>query len=292
MSDMDDFSFVDAHHHLWDLNRLYYAWLTDQPVEGHPSGDLSEIRKDYLPEDFKKDGSAVNLIKSVHVETATGESDPVRETAWLQEVADKFGFPNGIIARTDLRAPNVSEQLDRHLAYRNFRGIRMISFTGPDFFEAPDFRRGFAVLQNRDLIFDMDADWRQMGKAFDLARSFPRATIILGHCGFPKQRTVPYFHEWRKAIRQLAQAENVACKLSGLAMVDHKWTVETIKPWIETCIEAFGPHRCMFGTNWPVDALSSDYPTLVNAYREIVADHSRSEQRQMFRATAEGWYRI
>jgi predicted TIM-barrel fold metal-dependent hydrolase len=292
MTEAEPFAFVDAHHHLWDLGRLYYGWLTDKPFEGHPSGDYSAIKKNYLPMDLKREGAPVNLIKSVHIETADGETDTVRETAWLQEMGDEYGLPNGIIARVDLAAENVASELERHMAYPNFRGVRMLSFIGLDFLDAPAFRRGFDELQKRDLIYDMDAGWPQMGKAFDLARAFPRSTIILGHCGFPKKRTVPYFHEWRKAIRRLAQAENVACKLSGLAMVDHQWTVETIRPWIETCIEEFGPARCMFGTNWPLDSLFSDYPTVVNAYREIVKDYAADEQRQLFRTTAEGWYRI
>lgn len=292
MADAEPFAFVDAHHHLWDLDRLYYGWLTDKPFKGHPSGDYSAIMKNYLPSDLKRDGAPVNLIKSVHIETADGETDTVRETAWLQEMADRHGLPNGIIARVDLTAGNAAAELERHMAHANFRGVRMLSFTGLDFLDAPDFRRGFNELQKRNLIYDMDAGWPQMGQAFDLARSFPRSTIILGHCGFPKKRTVPYFHEWRKAIRRLAEAENVACKLSGLAMVDHEWTVETIRPWIETCIEAFGPARSMFGTNWPLDGLFSDYPAIVNAYREIVRDYSADEQRQLFRTTAEGWYRI
>lgn len=289
----EPFEFVDAHHHLWDLKSgIRYGWLTDKPFVGHPSGDYSAIMKDYLVTDLQREGAPVNLIKSVHIETADGEVDTVRETEWLQKVADEHGMPNGIIARVDLAADNAASELDRHRQYANFRGVRMLSFIGLDFLDDPTFRRGFNELQKRDLIYDMDAGWPQMGKAFDLARDFPRSTIILGHCGFPKQRTVPYFNEWRKGIQHLAKAPNVACKLSGLAMVDHEWTVETIRPWIEVCIEAFGPSRCMFGTNWPLDGLFSDYPTVVNAYREIVAGYSADEQRQLFRTTAEGWYRI
>lgn len=288
----DTFAFVDAHHHLWDLNRLYYGWLTDNPFDGHPSGDYSSIMKDYLPTDLMKEGSPVNLTKSVHIETADGETDTVRETEWLQEMGETHGLPNAIIARVDLAADNVASELERHMAYANFRGVRMLSFMGLDFLDAPDFRRGFNELQKRDLIYDMDAGWPQMGKAFDLARDYPRSTIILGHCGFPKERTVPYFNEWRKAIHHLAEAENVACKLSGLLMVDHDWSVGSLRPWIETCIEAFGPARCMFGTNWPLDGLHGTYEDLVNAYRDIVKDYSADEQDQMFRRTAEGWYRI
>lgn len=292
MTTPDTFAFVDAHHHLWDLKRLNYAWLSGEPYEGHPSGDYSAIMKDYLVTDLMAEGKAVNLIKSVHIETADGETDRVRETEWLQEVADRHGLPHAVIARVDLQAPDVAAVLDRHQRFANFRGIRMLSFMGLDFLDDPAFRRGFDILQKRDLIYDMDAGWPQMHQARNLAETFPRATIILGHCGFPKKRTTDYFHAWRKGIRHLAGAPNVACKLSGLLMVDHDWTVESLRPWIETCIEAFGPSRCMFGTNWPLDGLHGDYTALVEAYREIVRGYSADEQQQLFRRTAEGWYRI
>lgn len=288
----ETFEFVDAHHHLWDLTKLHYGWLTDKPFEGHPSGDYSAIKKNFLVSDLKAAGRAVNLIKSVHIETADGELDPVRETAWLQSVADVEGMPNAIIARTDLMHSNAASQLDRNMEYKNFRGIRMLSFTGPDFFDDPDFVQGFAELSKRDLIFDMDADAKQMRKAHKLAAQFPDGRIVLGHCGFPKERTIAYFHHWRKELFHLATAPNVACKLSGLLMVDHAWSVDSIRPWIETCIEAFGPERCMFGTNWPLDGLYSDYTTLVTAYRTITADFSASERQALFRKSAENWYRI
>lgn len=292
METEEEFAFVDAHHHLWDLSNLHYAWLTDRINEEHPIGDYSALMKNYLIEDLKRDAQSVNLVKSVHIETCDGEGDTVRETAWLQHVGERAGMPNGIIARVDLCAPNAGRELDRHMAYPNFRGVRMLSFMGLDFLEAPEFLRGFEELQRRDLAYDMDAGWPQMGQARRLAERFPRSTIILGHCGFPKKRSVEYFHSWRKALGELAGAPNVICKISGLGMIDHHWTVESIRPWVETCIESFGVGRCIFATNWPVDSLFSDYPTVVNAYREIVRDLDPADQRKLFRANAEAYYRI
>jgi predicted TIM-barrel fold metal-dependent hydrolase len=292
MAAEEPFSFVDPHHHLWDLSNLHYAWLTDRFYEGHPCGDYRPLCKDYLVEDLRRDGAPVNLVKSVHIETCDGETDTVRETAWLQAVSDEKGLPNGIIARVDLCDPGAGRELDRHLAYPAFRGIRMLSFMGLDFLEDPAFIRGFDALQQRDLVYDMDAGWPQMGQARRLAERFPRSTIVLGHCGFPKQRTVEYFHSWRKGLRTLAGAPNVACKISGLGMVDHRWSVDSIRPWVETCIETFGVERCMFATNWPVDSLFSDYATVVNAYREIVRALDPADRRKLFRSNAEGYYRI
>lgn len=289
---MNDFAFVDAHHHLWDHSQLHYAWLTDNVIHDHPIGDYSAIMGNYLMSDMVAEAKGCGLIKSVHLDAADGETDSVRETAWLQDVGETVGLPNAIIARVDLSADDAPAQLDRHMAYGNFRGVRMLSYMGRDFLDDPAFRRGFDALQARDLVYDMDANYQQFEQARDLAAAFPRATIVLGHCGFPRERTIEYFHAWRKGLTRLAEAPNVAVKLSGLGMSDHNWRVESIRPWIETCIESFGPSRAMFASNWPVDKLFSDYRTLIDAYRAIAAPFSADEQRQLFRSTAEGWYRI
>jgi predicted TIM-barrel fold metal-dependent hydrolase len=106
------------------------------------------------------------------------------------------------------------------------------------------------------------------------------------------ERTEEYFHIWRQAMRLLAHADNVYCKISGLGMTDHHWNVKSIRPWVEACIELFGPHRCMFGSNWPVDSLYSSYRTIIDAYREIIHPLSLEEKRRVMYLTAEMIYGI
>jgi predicted TIM-barrel fold metal-dependent hydrolase len=118
--------------------------------------------------------------------------------------------------------------------------------------------------------------------------------VILGHAGFPLERTPEYYALWKREITALAEAPNVACKISGLGMVDHDWTVESIRPWVVHCVEAFGPDRVMFGTNWPVDILFSTYLRQIDAYRVILATEgsSRADQEKMLYRNAEHFYRI
>jgi len=285
-----DLSFIDTHFHLWDLNALYYSWLTDQVSEDHVIGDYSAIRQNYLIENYISDAKDSGLVKAVHIQAAIGHPNLVDETNWLQTIIDQSPIPNAIIGPADLRQEDCEEVLDQQCACDAFRGIRM--FAEPGLFQRKDFLSGFSLLQEKGLIYDMDVDYPQMDEAFQLAKKFPNVQIILGHAGFPKRRTAEYFEVWKKSISRLAEADNVACKISGLGMADHNWTIESIRPWVLHCLEAFGVDRCMFGTNWPVDSMFSDYKTLVDAYRSVIQAFQPDEQEKLFSKNAESFYRI
>lgn len=288
-----DFRFVDAHHHLWDLRNAGYAWLKSNRDMARYLGDYSRICSDYGVAQYKRDGRAAGLYKSVHIETADCP-DPVTETAWVQAVADADpdGFPHAIIGTADLAARDCGDVLDRHAEYRNFRGIRMVTFRDPRFIYTPGFSDGLGQLANRGMVLDLDVDWPLMPVFSDLADEHGDLKFILGHAGFPKSREADYFRYWSEAIGNLAARPNVSCKISGLGMIDHDWTIDSIRPWVETCLLSFGSERCMFATNWPVDSLFSSYDGLVTAYKSIVADLSSDERLRLFSGNAETLYRI
>jgi predicted TIM-barrel fold metal-dependent hydrolase len=116
--------------------------------------------------------------------------------------------------------------------------------------------------------------------------------FVLEHTGMPEQRDDPGFDRWRSGLRELATAENVAVKISGLGMLDHVWTVDTIRARVLTAIETFGVERAVFGSNWPVDGLYGDYGELIEAYRNLAAAFSRHEQELLLHGNAERIYRI
>src|SRR5207247_1963911 len=115
---------------------------------------------------------------------------------------------------------------------------------------------------------------------------FPAIAYCVDHAGWPIRRDTDYFGEWRNAIRKFARAENTVVKISGLGMYDHRWTVDSIRPWVLACIEAWGVERAFFGTNWPVDSLFSSYGDVVDAYREIISDLTRDEQAALLAGNA------
>jgi predicted TIM-barrel fold metal-dependent hydrolase len=283
---------VDSHIHLWDLKKLYYDWLTDKIVIDDVMGDYTRIcNRNYLPEDFLRDLPPTQPVIAVHLDCALGHKDPVDETDWLARLAETHRWIGAIVGRGDLTDARFDELLERHMmASGLFRGIRM--FCPAEVWSAADFKMGLRRLRDRKLSFDLDADLETMAQAGEMAKVCDDLNIILGHAGFPKRRTVEYFQRWRKAMKGLAAHANVACKVSGLGMADHEWTEDTIRPWVEECLECFGINRCMFGTNWPVDSLYSDYGTVLNSYKNILSNLSDEEQRKFFYQNAVHYYRV
>jgi len=282
---------IDTHIHLWDLGRLTYSFLQEiDPGEWAVLGDYNAIRKNYLIENYLLDIRESGVVKAVHVQAALGHPNPVEETSWLQGIADAAEIPLGIIGCCNLCRDDVDTVLDGHQQYANFRGVRMLG-TGGMLLES-NFLSGFSRIAARGLVYDLEATARDFRDAAKLARKFPDMSIVLEHTGMPMQRTAEYFQMWRKEIRTLAGAENIVCKISGLGMTDHKWTVASIQPWIDVCLESFGASRCMFGTNWPVDSLYSSHRAVVDAYRKIISPLSTEEQHQLLVKTAETIYRI
>ena len=297
---MADLPIIDAHHHLYDVENNRYPWLQDG-VKPIVFGDYSPICKSYPIEHFLEDCRNQNVVKSVHLDVGFDPSDPVGETRWLQGLADKHGFPHGIVGYANLSMPNVRGILESHLAFANFRGIRQSLNYHPDpvktYLERPgvsrepDWRRGFALLRDLGLSFDLQIYYPQMDEAYDLARAFPDTQIILNHTGMQVDGP-DHFDAWRRGMQHLASASNVACKISGLGMGDWKWTVDSIRPYVLAAIEAFGVDRCMFASNFPVDKLFSGYDAIFDAFKEITVGLSPEDRRQLFHDNAERFYRL
>jgi predicted TIM-barrel fold metal-dependent hydrolase len=284
--------FTDTHVHFHDLRHptLRWAWLEPDAVDPD-LGDYSAIKGlRYWADDFLAETRFHNVEKVVHVQAAIGSHDPVEETQWLQEFADRLGVPHGIVAAVDLTSPNAGDVIRRHLEFANVRGIRDLRYD--DYLEDPAWQRGYALLEQHDLILCDDPLLEHMPSARRLAERFPGILLCIDHAGFPRERTTAYFHEWRENMRRLAEPGNTVVKISGLGQCDHRWTVESLRPWVLACIEAFGVERSFFGTNWPVDRLFSSYGDVIDAYSEIISDFTDSEQRALFTENARRIFRL
>jgi predicted TIM-barrel fold metal-dependent hydrolase len=284
--------FVDSHHHLWDTTSHGYPWLSDggDPDTTEWIGDYSSIRRPYLVDDFLRDASRSGLQKSVHIDASWGGSDAIAETRWLQAISNARGFPHAIVAAVDLRAPDAESRIDRHAESPNLRGVRMTQMG--DLVAGAEFRRGFAALSRRGLSYDLNIRFGDTEHALALASAFPQTMIAIDNMANPVSLGRDYFDGWKEAMQQLATAPNVVMKISGLGMADHRWTASLIRPWVLTAVDLFSPERCMFGSNWPVDGLYSDYAKVVNAVQAAISGLDATSKESIMRSVAERVYRI
>jgi predicted TIM-barrel fold metal-dependent hydrolase len=291
---------VDAHHHFWQLSDGYkYPWLQDKPSGDGMLGPLAPIARDYGEAEYRNDVASYDLVKSVHVEAVP--IDGIAEAHWLQEIADRNGLPSAIVARVELHKSDAEKRMAEIRQRPNVRGVRQIvnwhedahfSFTDHDFLMDSAWRTGFALLRKYGLSFDLQIYPNQMGAAALLAERNPDILIVLNHTGMPVERGEAGVAAWRAGMKRLAAEPNVVAKISGLGMVDHHWSEETIRPFVLEAIEYFGVDRAMFASNFPVDRLYSSFDALYGAFENIVAAFSPSEKDKLFHDNALRIYRL
>lgn len=133
-----------------------------------------------------------------------------------------------------------------------------------------------------------------LNRVYDSALAVPQCRFVIGAAGMPRNESQQEFQQWKSEMSKLATLPNVHCKVGGLGMFMHDWTVDRLRPWVLTMIELFTPKRVMFGTNWPLDATYASYLMTVDAYRIILADakFSRDDQTLMLCKNAESFYSI
>lgn len=290
---MSDLEFTDTHVHFYDLRdtRLHYSWLLPDAEEHSDVGSLEAIKSvRYWADDFIAESRLAGTTKAVHVQAALGIEDPVEETRFVQGFADRLGFPLTIVPYCDLASEDAARVIERHLEYAGVCGIRDLRYD--DYLTDPHWERGYALLERHGLVCCDDPLVSVMGEATELVKRYPGITYCIDHSGYPRRRDSEYFEEWKRGMRSLAALDNTVVKISGLGMCDHRWTVDSIRPWVLECIEAWGVERSFFGTNWPVDRLFSSYTDVVQAYREIIADFSRDEQIALFSGNADRIFRL
>jgi predicted TIM-barrel fold metal-dependent hydrolase len=301
---------VDAHHHLWDLGVRHYSWLHASPA-GDPFPDFVELCRDYKIEDYRADCAGQDIVKSVHVQAEHDADDPVRETAWLQAIADdsrSVGFPHAIVAGADLARGDVERVLEAQASFVNVRGIRQIlrrESTGASGasaektlasrasqLEDEGWLRGFGLLRRFDLSFDLQLFAWQTNEARALLRRYPDTQIILNHTLMPFDRSEEGLALWRRGLAIFAAYPNVALKISGLGMAPGSWDGALNRRLVVEALEAFGTRRCLFASNFPIDRLAADYDTIWTLFRDAVSTLSADEQHAVLRGNAERVYRI
>ncbi|WP_309231983.1 amidohydrolase family protein [Micromonospora tarensis] len=277
---------VDAHHHLWVRARHPQPWI--DPVT------MAAIDADFEPADLAPLARAAGVTETVVVQSIASET----ETVDLLEMAAEDALVRGVVGWVDLTADDVADRLDRFRAGPGgdrLVGIRHLvqSETDPAYLDRPDVRRGIAAVGAAGLVFDLLVRQHQLPMATRLARDLPEVSFVLDHLGKPALGR-PEVADWSRDLRALAAAPNTTAKLSGLVTEVRQahWTPADLRPAVEDAVEAFGPGRLMFGSDWPVCLLASSYARWVEALAELLGDHDVAEQAPVWGDTARRVYRL
>jgi predicted TIM-barrel fold metal-dependent hydrolase len=293
---------IDAHHHLWDLDMHRHPWLDAAAAERGGLGDLGPLRRNYLPEDYRRDAARHAIVATVHVEAGWRSDDGVGETRWLETLDKSTGVAAGYVAHVPLASPRVAELIDMQAAFDRVVGIRDILSWDPDparrfaardgIMDEKEWRAGLALLAPRNLVFDLMVFSRQLADAARLAADFPEQLFAVNHCGSPIDRDEQGMRRWREGLELLSRRDNVVIKISDLVAYDHDWTLDSLRPVVMHCIDCFGPERAMFASDFPVAGLHASFDEVYASFKEITAGFSEAEQRALFFGTAQRVYRI
>jgi len=290
---------ADAHHHVWTPSTHPYPWLSDKAVVAHRYGDYTAIKRDYLPDDYRRDAQGVNIAATVYVEAEWDPADPVGETRYVTHLAQQHGLPNAIAVQAWLDRDDVADVLAQQAAFDLVRSVRhkpapIVRGTGTSSrtqMSDSRWREGYALLQQYGLHFELQTPWWHLPEAVDLARDFPQTRLIINHAGVPGDRAKDTLAGWRACMSKLADVPNVVVKISGLGIPGRAWSVADNAEVVTTIIKLFGPQRVMFGSNFPVDSLCASFQAIFDGFRQIVAVWPEADQRAMFWETALDVYR-
>jgi predicted TIM-barrel fold metal-dependent hydrolase len=303
LRDEDDaVTLVDAHHHLWDLEANYYPWLSDHPEENFFLGDYDGLKRNYLPDDYRRDARGHNVLATVHVEAEWDRSDQIGETRWISDISARCGFPNAIVAHAWFHTDNAAEIIGAQAAFPLVRGIRSKPVTSaspadmtpgaPGTMQDERWLKGFSLLERHGLSWDLRVPFWHLPEAASVARAFPGTSIVLNHTGFPWDRSEEGLRAWRKAMETVAAEPNVHLKVSEFGLRDKPWDYESNRRVVLDAVGIFGIERCMFATNFPVSGLRVDYDTLVKSVKRMLAHLSAEEQERFFWKNAAHFYRL
>ncbi|MFC5863014.1 amidohydrolase family protein [Acidicapsa dinghuensis] len=272
---------VDAHQHFWKYSEAEFGWIDDS---------MAVIRRDFLPDDLKPFLDVSGVSATVAVQAC----QTVAETDWLLQLADNNSWIAGVVGWAPLISSSVGQTLERLAAHPKLKGIRHVLQAEPsEYMLRDDFNQGVAMLRKFNLTYDVLIHQHQLPAAIEFVDRHPYHTMILDHVAKPLIKAGE-LEPWRELIRELARRPHVSCKLSGMVTeADFSaWTVDGLRPYVETVLEAFGPSRLLFGSDWPVCAVACHYEKWVSIVRQFVSALSDEEQAKILGGNAIQGYNL
>jgi L-fuconolactonase len=273
---------IDSHQHFWQYDPAAYGWIDES---------MAAIRRDFLPDDLKIELDRVGIDGAIAVQAR----QTIEETNWLLDLADEHDFLQGVVGWVPLADANVGTHLDRLASRRKLKGIRHVVQDEPNdgFILRDDFNAGIRALADYGLTYDILIYQRHLPQTIEFVDRHPNQVFILDHLAKPLVRD-QILEPWRTNIRRLAERQNVFCKVSGLVTeADWKTCTESqLAVYLETVLNAFGPRRTMFGSDWPVCLVASGYEKWYQVVSRFCQTLSANERARVLGETAMEAYRL
>lgn len=273
---------IDAHHHFWKYDPAEYGWISDA---------MRVIRRDFLPQDLKRQIAAAGVDGVVSVQARQS----LDETRWLLDLAEANDFIRGVVGWVPLVSPRVDEDLAALTTHPKLKAVRHVLQDEPDenYILRPDFNAGIRALRRFGLVYDILIFERHLPQTIRFVDQHPEQVFVLDHIAKPRVRD-NVLSPWRENLRELARRPNVYCKLSGMVTEAdwNAWSPQQLRPYLEAALEAFGPSRLMFGSDWPVCLVACAYARWRQLIDQFLAPLSPAERQRVMGGTAIEAYRL
>jgi L-fuconolactonase len=273
---------VDAHLHLWDLERSAYSWITPE---------LGPLHTTITPERAHAELRGAGVDQAILVQAEDSEAD----TELMLEVAAAHHWVAGVVGWVQLDDPAVAEaQLDRWSSDPAFVGVRHLVHDDPrdDFLALPAVRTSLGLLAARGLPYDVPDAWpRHLGATGELAAALPELTVVVDHLGKPPHGR-PDLPEWRSVLADVAARPNTVAKVSGLQVRGVPFTADVLRPAWDAALELFGPERLIWGSDWPMTLLTAGYAGTWEVMAGLIGELTPDEQQKILAGTAGRVYRL
>jgi L-fuconolactonase len=273
---------IDTHHHFWKYSTKDYRWIGDS---------MKVIRRDFLPPDLEKALKEAGVDGAISVQAR----QTVEESDWLLGMAEKSKFLLGVVGWADLRHKGVEKDLERLAKHKKFKGVRHVIQDEPDdnFILGAAFNEGIRKLLKYDLRYDILIFEKHLKPSIQFVDRHPKQVFILDHIAKPRIKD-RVLSPWRENMIELAKRPNVYCKISGMITEADwtKWTSADLAPYLDGAMEAFGPKRLMFGSDWPVMLVAGQYKPWVDLVKKTISRYSKAEQERILVKNAVEAYKL
>lgn len=274
---------IDSHHHFWNYSAEAYGWINAQ---------MSVLKRDFGPNDLLEVTQAVGIDGVVSVQAR----QTLEETQWLREIAAENKLVRGVVGWVPLVDPKIDAILESLQPFHSLKAVRHVVHDEPDddFILGADFNRGISSLAKFKLVYDILIFAKHLRATIDFVDHHPNQPFVLDHIAKPTIKEAEFDSGWEKNFRELAKRENVTCKFSGVAteVRDAEWSLNTIRPYWDVAIEAFGPKRLMFGSDWPVCLLRTSYQRWHTVVAQLASELTSDEQTAFWGENAVRAYQL